>query len=82
MYLLIMQCAGLTMFPLPDPSTVIAASQIQFEELQSELELLTKQLSVAKSDLAVVIEDTSTPRSKMVKSRMQQFLSQSMSILL
>ena len=76
--IVIMQCAGLTTFPLPDPSAVLAASQIQFDELHSELELLTKQLGMAKSDLAVIVQDTSAPQSKIVKNRMQQFLSQCM----
>lgn len=71
------QCAGITTFPLPDPSTVLAASQIQFDELWSELELLTKQLGVAKTHLAVIVQDSSAAHSQMVKHRMQLFLSQS-----
>ena len=72
------QCAGITVFPLPDPSAILAASQIQFDELRSELELLTKQLGVAKSHLAIIVQDSSAAQSQMVKHRMQQFLSQSM----
>ena len=68
-----MQCSSLTAFPLPDPSTLLAASQIQFDELYSELELLTKQLGVAKCHLSVVQDHSAS------HSRMQHFLSQSMS---
>ena len=71
-----MQCSSLTAFPLPDPSTLLAASQIQFDELHSELELLTKQLGVAKCHLSVVQDHSAS------HSRMQHFLSQSMSFYL
>lgn len=60
------------MFPLPDPSTLLAASQIQFDELHSELELLTKQLGVAKCHLTVIQDHSAS------HLRMQRFLSQSM----
>ena len=77
-YYAIVQCAGLTVFPLPDPSTVLAASQIQFDELKAELEFLTKQIGVVKSHLAIIVADGMAPHSEMLKQRIQLFLSQSM----
>ena len=76
------QCpSSSSVFPLPDPSTALAASQIKFDDLHVELELLTKQMSVAKSNLKVVAKETLNhdQQTKSFLSQMQQFLSQSKS---
>ena len=66
------------MCPLPDPSNTLAASQIQFDELHREVEILTSQLSGTKSTLNMVVKETTGDKHRAIfETRMRQFLSQS-----
>ena len=66
------------MCPLPDPSNTLAASQIQFDELHREVEILTSQLSGTKSTLSMVVKETTGDKHRAIfETRMRQFLSQS-----
>lgn len=64
-------------FPLPEPSDLISASQVAFDDLQTDLKELGKQLNICQGKVDKVLRLSEKNRHSPFKDFMECFLEQS-----
>ena len=65
------------MFPLPEPSDLVTASQVTFDDLQADLREVGKQLNICRGKVDRVLRLSEKSRHQPFKDVMESFLEQS-----
>ena len=68
-------------FPLPDPSDLMSASQMDFELLNEEVDVLSQQFKAVKGRIKIVLKASSRETVEPFKTKMENFSAQSKYVL-